>query len=91
MKAPAHLERLGRLKTVCVDKTGTLTEGAFALADARLATAKGGGGQAAAGARRRRDAPVGVRDRVPGLTPSRERDPCGVWVLPFASPRNSVK
>lgn len=43
VKGSAHLERLGRLKTVCVDKTGTLTEGRFALADARLATAKGGG------------------------------------------------
>ena len=43
VKGSAHLERLGRLKTVCVDKTGTLTEGRFALTDARLASAKGGG------------------------------------------------
>ena len=38
VKGSAHLERLGRLKTVCVDKTGTLTEGRFALAAAQLAT-----------------------------------------------------
>lgn len=43
VKGSAHLERLGRLKTVCVDKTGTLTEGRFALTDAQLASAKGGG------------------------------------------------
>lgn len=39
VKGSAHLERLGRLKTVCVDKTGTLTEGAFALTAVKLAAA----------------------------------------------------
>lgn len=39
VKGSAHLERLGRLKTVCVDKTGTLTEGTFTLTAVKLAAA----------------------------------------------------
>ena len=38
VKGSAHLERLGRLRVACVDKTGTLTEGRFSLVEARLAT-----------------------------------------------------
>lgn len=43
VKGSVHLERLGRLAVVCVDKTGTLTEGRFALVEARLATPRGEG------------------------------------------------
>ena len=38
VKGSAHLERLGRLKEICVDKTGTLTEGRFTMTQVKLAT-----------------------------------------------------
>ena len=38
VKGSAHLERLGRLRVACVDKTGTLTEGRFSLTEVMLAT-----------------------------------------------------
>jgi Cd2+/Zn2+-exporting ATPase len=44
VKGSAHLERLGKLRVICVDKTGTLTEGAFALTAATLATPVTSGG-----------------------------------------------
>jgi Cd2+/Zn2+-exporting ATPase len=41
VKGSAHLERLGRLKEICVDKTGTLTEGRFTMTQVKLATPRG--------------------------------------------------
>ena len=38
VKGSVHLERLGRLKEICVDKTGTLTEGRFTMTQVKLAT-----------------------------------------------------
>ena len=38
VKGSAHLERLGRLKEICVDKTGTLTEGRFTMTQVKVAT-----------------------------------------------------
>lgn len=46
VKGSAYLERLGRLQTICVDKTGTLTEGRFALVEAQLATPRVTGAKA---------------------------------------------
>ena len=38
IKGSAHLENLGKCAVVCVDKTGTLTEGRFALTEVLLAS-----------------------------------------------------
>ena len=43
VKGSAHLESLARCAAACVDKTGTLTEGRFAMTEVRLAVPVAGG------------------------------------------------
>ena len=43
IKGSVYLERLGRLRVVFIDKTGTLTDGCFSLVDIRLATPQNDG------------------------------------------------
>ena len=90
VKGSAHLERLGRLRVACVDKTGTLTEGRFSLTEVMLATPRTRGAGAETRARRGRTAQVGVCDRVTRVAPRRRRHLGGVRRPPFASPRNSA-
>ncbi|CAL52108.2 P-type ATPase, phosphorylation site [Ostreococcus tauri] len=46
VKGSAHLERLGRVERIFMDKTGTLTRGSFALTSIRLVRAPRNGGDA---------------------------------------------
>ena len=43
VKGSAHLECLGRLKQICIDKTGTLTEGRFTLTQVKLVSPRTAG------------------------------------------------
>ena len=89
VKGSAHLERLGRLRVACVDKTGTLTEGRFSLTEAMLATPRTRGTAPRPALARARCSGGRVRSsharRTPSPPPSwRDRAP------PFASPRSSA-
>jgi Cd2+/Zn2+-exporting ATPase len=71
VKGSAHLESLARCSVACVDKTGTLTEGRFAMTEVRLAVpvAEGPRFKAPPRAGRGRAAALGVRARVASAAP----------------------
>ena len=77
VKGSAHLERLGRLKEICVDKTGTLTEGRFTMTQVKLATPEDRGPETQTRAGSRCAAAVGVRARAAGVAPRRRGRPRG--------------
>ena len=72
VKGSAHLERLGRLKEICVDKTGTLTEGRFTMTQVS-GHPEDRGSETQTRPRSRRAAALGVCARTAGFAPRRRR------------------